>query len=60
MGNIKKKTHVYRWLRKALGLKKEETHIGMFDVDMCKKVIEKVQGYKRRNPDVYEINEDIL
>ena len=30
----------YIWLSKELGLKKEDTHIGMFDVDTCKKVVE--------------------
>lgn len=30
----------YTWLSEELGTKIEETHIGWFDVDMCKKVIE--------------------
>lgn len=30
----------YSWLAEKLKLPEEKTHIGMFDVDMCKKVIE--------------------
>lgn len=30
----------YAWLAEKLGLPREKTHIGMFDIDMCKKVIE--------------------
>lgn len=33
----------YTWLSEKLGLPKEETHIGMFDVDNCKKVIRIVE-----------------
>lgn len=30
----------YRWLADELGIPKEECHIGMFDVQMCKRVVE--------------------
>lgn len=30
----------YTWLSERLGIPREETHIGMFDVDRCKQVIE--------------------
>ena len=30
----------YEWLSKQLKLTRDECHIGMFDVDMCKKVVE--------------------
>ena len=29
----------YVWLSKKLGMRPEECHIGMFDVEMCKRVI---------------------
>lgn len=29
----------YKWLSEQLGIPKEETHIGWFDIDMCQKVI---------------------
>ena len=30
----------YKWLAEQLGLEREETHIGMFDVETCKRVVE--------------------
>ena len=30
----------YDWLSRKLGIDKKDCHIGMFDVDMCNKVIE--------------------
>lgn len=30
----------YAWLAEQLGLPRQETHIGMFDVDQCKRVVE--------------------
>lgn len=30
----------YRWLSEKMGLPEDETHIGMFDIDRCKRVIE--------------------
>lgn len=33
----------YAWLASELGLPTEKTHIGMFDVDTCKKVVEAVK-----------------
>jgi len=37
--NVRRK-RAYAWLAKALGIPREECHIGMFDVDMCYRVIE--------------------
>lgn len=34
----------YGWLAKRMGLPMELTHIGMFDVDQCKKVIQICQN----------------
>jgi len=39
------RTRAYAWLGKKLGLPKKHTHIGMFDVNLCKKVIELCKGY---------------
>lgn len=30
----------YQWLSDQLGTPKEYTHIGMFDIDLCKRVVE--------------------
>jgi hypothetical protein len=30
----------YKWLAKQLGISVEECHIGMFDIDTCKKVVQ--------------------
>lgn len=30
----------YSWLAEQLGIRKAECHIGMFDVDMCERVVE--------------------
>ncbi|TXI88438.1 MAG: hypothetical protein E6Q36_05610 [Chryseobacterium sp.] len=30
----------YKWLSVQLGIPKEETHIGWFDIDMCQRVID--------------------
>lgn len=35
-----KRGQAYLWLSESLGIHKSECHIGMFDVDMCKKVAE--------------------
>jgi len=34
-----KRNEAYKWLAGCMGLKPKETHIGMFDVQQCKKVI---------------------
>ena len=34
----------YLWLSEKLEINKSDCHIGMFDVDMCKKVISAVNG----------------
>jgi len=42
-GGIRKKAYV--WLSKQLGIKLDVTHIGMFDVDTCKEVVEICKYY---------------
>ena len=37
--NLMDRTQAYIWLSKQLGTKQDYTHIGMFDVETCKKVI---------------------
>ncbi|MCY7484311.1 zinc-finger-containing protein [Paenibacillus alvei] len=36
----------YAWLSKQMGLPRYQTHIGMFDVEQCKRVIEICRGYR--------------
>lgn len=38
----------YNWLAGELGIKWEECHIGMFDVEMCKRVVEICAPYLER------------
>lgn len=38
----------YRWLSEQLNLTIDKTHIGMFDVDQCKKVVDLCQRYITR------------
>lgn len=35
----------YKWLSEQLGISKKDCHIGMFDVDKCKKVVEICQPF---------------
>jgi hypothetical protein len=44
----------YKWLAEQLGISKTECHIGMFDVGMCKRVVEICQPYLKRNQEKYE------
>ena len=39
------RSEAYSWLSKQLGIRPEDTHIGMFDVEMCNQVVETVKGY---------------
>ena len=34
-----KRKDAYRWLSEQMGLNEDETHIGMFDVPLCKLVV---------------------
>lgn len=38
------RNQAYAWLANAMGLPKKETHIGMFDVDQCRRVVELVNN----------------
>ena len=35
----------YKWLAEQLGIERKECHIGMFDVEICKRVVEICQPY---------------
>ena len=34
----------YKWLAKELGIEEKDCHIGMFDIDMCNRVVELCNG----------------
>ena len=34
----------YKWLSKEMGLKLEDTHIALFEIEQCEKVVELVKG----------------
>lgn len=38
----------YDWLSVSLGIPRERTHIGMFDLDLCKRVVSLCTGVRRR------------
>ena len=38
----------YKWLSEQMGLPREKTHIGMFDVHQCKQVIDICQRERRK------------
>ncbi len=40
-----KRESAYKWLSKEMGLKRQHTHIGMFDIDECRKVVELCAPY---------------
>lgn len=42
------RTEAYRWLSEAMGIPKEHAHIGMFDVDQCRKVVELCRPYLKK------------
>ena len=44
-----KRTEAYVWLADALGIHPKDCHIGMFDVAMCKRVIEVVKNERNNN-----------
>lgn len=37
------RTEAYEWMAKALGIPKDECHISMFDINTCKKLVEKCE-----------------
>lgn len=39
-----KRGEAYAWLAKKLRMKKEDCHIGMFDVDTCRRVVDVCKG----------------
>lgn len=44
-----KRNQAYNWLAEQMELSPEETHIGMFDVSQCKKVIKICKKHKGEN-----------
>lgn len=42
------RTQAYRWLAKKLGIKKNNCHIGMFDIKRCKQAIEILTNHKEK------------
>jgi hypothetical protein len=41
------RSNAYAWLARELGIRVEETHIGMFDVAMCERVVDVCKGQSR-------------
>lgn len=39
----------YKWLQKNMNLSSEEAHIGMFNEEQCRIVIEKLKSYRQLN-----------
>ena len=52
------RTKAYKWLAEQLELPESKCHIGLFDVDMCRKVID-VCSKKQIEEDIY-INEPLM
>ena len=46
-----KRSHAYSWLAESLGIDGKDCHIGMFDVDMCERVIELCKPVPEKRPD---------
>lgn len=44
---LKTRSEAYSWLAEAMGLTKDETHIGLFDEDQCRKVAELANAFMR-------------
>lgn len=40
----KSRGSAYKWLAERLGMAQQNCHIGMFDVDMCRRVVEACKG----------------
>lgn len=40
----------YQWLSEAMGIPKHQTHIGMFDIEQCKRVVALCEPYLIRKP----------
>lgn len=48
-GRMKRK-EAYRWMQTALGMTKDEAHIGNFDKEQCARLVEAVEKYLKENP----------
>lgn len=51
-GKLNGRKRAYKWLAEHMGLPIEKTHIGLFDVDQCKQVIDICQKLKGENKHV--------
>lgn len=43
-GGKQKRHDAYGWLAEQLGIARQNTHIGMFDVDQCRRVVDVCKG----------------
>jgi hypothetical protein len=43
-----KRNEAYSWLAKKMNLKKEDTHIALFEIEQCEKVVEIVKEFEGR------------
>lgn len=41
----RKRRSAYAWLAKELGIEEKQCHIGMFDVEMCRRVVEVCRSF---------------
>lgn len=46
-GKKKARGKAYKWIAEELGIKIKDSHIGFFDIEQCKKVIELCQPYSK-------------
>jgi len=46
------RTDAYGWLSRQLGIEFKSCHIGMFDVEMCQKVIEVCTNFVPEEPEI--------
>jgi len=42
-----KRNDAYKWLADAMGITRKECHIGLFDIEQCKRCIDVVKGVKQ-------------
>lgn len=45
----KSRQHAYEWLAARLGIRREECHIAMFDVETCQRVVDLCERRRRRS-----------
>lgn len=40
----KERRDAYHWMRKAMGMSKDQAHIGRFNIEQCSRLVELVEG----------------